>query len=93
MRECVRRGWYISFGGIISFKKSEELREVVRMTPEDLILVETDAPYLAPEPLRGSINTPANVKIVARIAAEARGISPEEIHRITTTNARRLFKI
>jgi len=90
MRECVKRGWYISFGGILTFKKSEELRRVARLVPEDKILAETDSPYLAPEPVRGSRNTPANVKYVLSCLAEIRGTDME---RIISENARRLFRI
>lgn len=93
MEECVRRGWYVSFGGIVTFKKSEELREVVKRVPEDKLLIETDAPYLAPEPVRGSRNVPANVKIIAKPIAEIRGTSIEKIEDITTRNAKRLFDI
>ncbi len=91
MRECARRGWYISFGGIVTFKKSGELREVARLVPEELILAETDSPYLAPEPLRGSVNKPENVKIVIEKLAEVRGIPVEEMDKITSANAKRFF--
>lgn len=91
MEECVRRRWYISFGGILTFKKSLDLRSVAKNVPEDRLLIETDSPYLAPEPVRGQKNTPANVKHVAEVLALARGISVDEIDRITTENARRLF--
>ena len=91
MRECVRRGWYISFGGIVTFKSSHALRETAKAVPENRLLIETDAPYLAPEPVRGSRNTPANVKIVAAKIAEVRGTSINRIEEITTDNARQLF--
>lgn len=91
MLECVRRGLYISFGGILTFKSSHDLREVAKATPEDKLLIETDAPYLAPEPVRGSRNTPANVKIVAAKLAEVRNTSINQIEEITTRNARQLF--
>lgn len=93
MQECVKRGWYISFGGIITFKQGDRLREVVRQVPEDNIVAETDAPYLAPEPLRGSQNKPANVKIVLQTMAKIRDVSEEKMDYITTANAKRLFKI
>src|SRR3989344_567793 len=88
MRECVRRGWYISFGGILTFKKSEYLREVARLVPEDRLLIETDSPYLAPVPVRGTRNTPVNVKYVLDCLTKVRGTSVEQI---TSENARRLF--
>ena len=91
MQECVRRGWYIGLGGIVTFKSSHELREVAKEIPEDRLLIETDAPYLAPEPVRGSRNTPRNVKIVAAKISEVRGTSINQIEEITTQNARRLF--
>ncbi len=92
-RECVRRGWYISFGGIITFKNSHALREVAKEVPEDKLLIETDSPYLAPEPIRGSRNEPKNVKIVAAKIAEVRGTSINQIEEITVRNTRRLFGI
>lgn len=93
MQECVKRGWYISFGGIVTFKSSHELRNVAKEVPEELLLIETDAPYLAPEPVRGSRNEPKNVKIVAAKIAEVRGTSINQIEEVTTKNARRLFGI
>ncbi len=91
MKECVKRGWYISFGGIVTFKSSHELREVAKAVPEDKLLIETDAPYLAPEPVRGSRNTPENVKIVAAKVAEVRNTSINQIEKITSDNCKRLF--
>jgi len=93
MQECVNRSWYVSFGGIITFKKSADLREVVKQVPEDRLLIETDSPYLAPEPVRGGRNTPANVKIVAELVAKLRGTSINEIDKITTMNAKELFRL
>src|SRR3990172_8808041 len=87
MRECVKRGWYISFGGILTFKKSDELRRVAGLVPEDRLLVETDSPYLAPEPVRGTKNVPTNVKYVVDCLAKS------NMEQITSENARRLFGI
>ena len=87
MRECVKRGWYISFGGILTFKKNEELRRVAKLVPEELLLVETDSPYLSPEPVRGTKNVPTNVKYVLDCLAK------ENMEQITSENARRLFGI
>ncbi|GBR70874.1 TatD family hydrolase [Gluconobacter kanchanaburiensis] len=84
-------GGYISFSGLLTFPKCEEIREVARMVPEDRLLVETDSPYLAPVPKRGKPNTPGYVAHTAARLAEERGVSLEEITRITTENARRLF--
>ena len=84
-------GLYISFSGIVAFKKSEALREVAAAVPDDRILIETDAPYLAPPPYRGQRNEPAYVAEVAAAVAAVRGISAEEIADLTTRNAARLF--
>ncbi|MGD9647812.1 MAG: TatD family hydrolase [Pirellulales bacterium] len=91
--ECVALGLHISFAGMLTFKKSDELRDVATTVPADRLLVETDSPYLAPEPLRGKRNEPAFVAHTARRLAQARGVSPEELAATTTANARRLFKI
>ena len=93
MQECVRRGWYVSFGGIITFKNSRGLREVAKAVPDDKLLIETDAPYLAPEPVRGSRNTPENVKIVAEFLAGLRSTSINQIDEVTSKNARQFFGI
>ena len=92
MKKFVEAGWYISFGGILTFKNSRDLREVAGKVPEDKLLVETDAPYLAPEPVRGSKNTPANVKYVVACLAEIRGLSIQSMSKITSENTRRLFE-
>lgn len=84
-------GLYVSFSGVISFKKSEALRAIARDVPLDRIFVETDAPFLAPEPYRGKLNEPAYVVHTARALAEAKGVSPDEIARATTENFFRLF--
>jgi TatD DNase family protein len=86
-------GFYLSFTGIITFKKAEPLRDVVRKIPLDRMLVETDAPYLTPVPHRGRRNEPAYVRLVAETAANVRGITVEEVGRITSANAQNLFKI
>jgi TatD DNase family protein len=91
--ECVALGMYISFAGMLTFKKSDELRAVAATIPDDRILVETDSPYLAPEPLRGKRNEPALVEHTARRLAAARGVTFEELAALTTANARRVFKI
>ncbi len=89
--EAVALGFYISLSGILTFKKSQELRDTVRDVPLDRLLVETDAPFLAPEPLRGKICEPAHVVHTAKVLAEVKGVSPEEIARQTTKNFFRLF--
>jgi TatD DNase family protein len=85
-------GGYISFSGILTFPKSTELRNIARDIPADRLLVETDAPYLAPVPLRGRRNEPANVVHTARTLADLRGITPEELGDLTTANFHRVFK-
>ncbi|MSO98926.1 MAG: TatD family deoxyribonuclease [Rhodospirillaceae bacterium] len=84
-------GLYISFSGIVTFKKAEALREVVKVVPLDRILVETDAPYLAPVPHRGKTNEPAFVAHTAALVAELKGISRDELAAATTANFFRLF--
>lgn len=86
-------GFYISFSGIVTFKRSEELRDAAKQIPHDRILIETDSPYLAPVPHRGKPNEPAFVRYVAETVAEARGISFEALAELTKTNAERLFRI
>lgn len=93
MRTCTQRGWYISFSGILTFKKSDSLRAVAQDVPEHLLLAETDSPYLSPEPLRGSINHPQNVKIVLEQLARIRRCSFIQIAQTTTANAKRLFAL
>lgn len=90
-RRAVAIGHYVSFSGILTFKKSDELRRIAAELPEDRILVETDAPFLAPEPWRGKRNEPAYVVSTARVLAEARGVSPERIAEITSENFFRIF--
>ncbi len=87
----VKLGGYVSFSGILTFKKSEELREIARSVPRDRLLVETDAPYLAPTPYRGKRNEPAYVAQTAKVLAETIGVGEAEIAGITTANALRLF--
>jgi len=90
-RKGVELGLYVSFSGVLTFKKSDELREIAASLPLDRVLVETDAPYLSPEPKRGAKNEPANVVYTAAKLAEAMGVSNEEIARATTDNFYRLF--
>ena len=84
-------GGYVSFSGILTFPKSNELRDIARDVPADRLLVETDAPYLAPVPVRGKRNEPANVAYTARVLAEVRGMTPDALADLTTANFRRLF--
>ena len=84
-------GGYISFSGILTFPKSVELREIAASVPSARVLVETDAPYLAPVPYRGKRNEPAYVADTARVLAEVRGLSLDDLGQLTTANFRRLF--
>ncbi|MDA2929007.1 TatD family hydrolase [Acidobacteria bacterium AH-259-O06] len=88
---CLRLGFHISFSGILTFDKVDELREVARRVPLDRLLIETDSPYLAPVPFRGKRNEPAFVVKVAEMLAQVRGKSTEEIAAITKANFERLF--
>lgn len=89
--QAVEMGGYISFSGILTFPKSTELREVAARLPLDRLLLETDSPYLAPVPLRGKRCEPGYTAHTARVLAECRGVSLEEIGRITTDNFLRLY--
>lgn len=92
-RACVELGMFISFAGMVTFKKSHMLREVVKEIPLDRLLVETDAPYLAPQPMRGKRNEPAFVKATAECLADLLGIPLDDFARQTTENACRLFRM
>jgi len=89
--DALNLGFYISLSGILTFKKSQDLRDIARDVPLDRLLVETDAPFLAPEPLRGKICEPAYVVNTARVLAEIKGVSFDDIARATTENFFRLF--
>jgi TatD DNase family protein len=84
-------GLYVSFTGVVTFKKSEALRAIAKSVPLDRLLVETDAPFLAPEPYRGKINEPSYVVHTARTLAEVKGVTPDELAAATTANFFRLF--
>lgn len=88
---AVELGLYISFSGVVTFKNSQELREIARDTPLERILVETDAPFLAPVPHRGKRNEPAFVADTAHVLAEAKGLTDAQMSEATTANALRLF--
>jgi len=90
-RRGLALGGYISFSGVITFKKSEDLRAIAAAAPADRILIETDAPFLAPTPFRGKRNEPAFVRETAKVLAEARGMSLDAVAAATTANFFRLF--
>jgi len=89
---AVAMGGYVSFSGILTFPKSHELRAIAADLPADRLLVETDAPYLAPVPFRGKRNEPAHVVHTAKVLGEARGLSQEAVAELTTANFHRLFR-
>lgn len=90
-RRGLALGGYVSFSGILTFRRSDDLRGIAREIPHERLLVETDAPYLAPQPFRGKRNEPAHVVHTAAVLAETIGVSDAEIARITTDNFHRLF--
>lgn len=92
-RKIIDLGFYLGLGGVLTFKNAKELQEAVKHVPRDKIIIETDAPYLAPDPHRGKRNEPAYVKYVAIKLAELLNLSYEEVAKITTQNAEKLFKL
>lgn len=90
-RRGLALGFYVSFSGILTFKSAEEIREIARFVPHDRLLVETDAPYLAPMPFRGKRNEPAYVANTARVLAQTIGLGESETAQLTSENAFRLF--
>ncbi|MCX7921362.1 MAG: TatD family hydrolase [Clostridia bacterium] len=92
-RKLLDNNFYISISGPVTYRNAKELADVVRFVPGDRLLIETDCPYLTPEPFRGKRNDSSLVRLVAERIAEIRGASLEEIARVTTDNAKRLFRI
>lgn len=92
-REVLNNNFYISFGGAITFKNAVKSIEVAKYVPNDRVLIETDCPYLTPEPFRGKRNDSGMVRLIAEKIAQIKGLSFEEIADITTKNAKELFKI
>ena len=92
-RQLVDKGWYIGFTGVLTFKNARKAVEVAASIPLERIVLETDCPYMAPEPFRGKRNHPGFLYRMAEKLAEIRGLSVEEIHAITVENGRRLYKI
>ena len=93
VKEALKLGFYISFAGPVTFKNSKNATEIIEMIPNDKILIETDSPYLSPEPLRGRRNDPRNVKYIAQKIAEVKGLKLEEVAEITYKNTKKLFNI
>ena len=90
-REYLNMGLYLGIGGVVTFKNARKLKEVVEYAPLSALLLETDSPYLAPVPHRGKRNDSGNLPLVAQAIGEIKGISPEEVIRVTEENGRRLF--
>ena len=93
VKEALKLDFYISFAGPVTFKNSKNANEIIQMVPNDKILIETDSPYLSPEPLRGKRNDPRNVKYIAQKIAEVKGLSIDEVAEFTNQNAKRVFLI
>ena len=93
MRECVKEGWYIAIGGVVTFKNALKIKEVAIDVPIDKLVLETDSPYLTPVPFRGKPNRPAFVKYVAEAIAELRDMTYDEIAETTSANAERFFNL
>ena len=93
IQEALALGAFLGFNGMLTYPRNQHLRDAAAAAPLDALLLETDCPYLAPEPRRSSDNEPANLLIVARAIGEARGISTEDVVRATTENARRAFAL
>ena len=93
IKEGLKLGFYISFAGPITFKNSKNADEMINLVPNDRILIETDSPYLSPEPVRGRRNVPSNVRFVAQKIASSKELSLEEIEKITVENTKKILKI
>ena len=93
VKEALKLDFYISFAGPVTFKNSKNAKEIVEMVPMEKILIETDSPYLSPEPFRGKRNDPRNVKYIAQKIADIKETNIEEIAKTTYENAKKIFKI
>ncbi len=93
VKEALQLGFYISFAGPVTFKNSKNANEIIQMVPLDKILIETDSPYLSPEPFRGKRNDSRNVKLVAQKIADVKNITLEEVANFTFANAKKIFQI
>lgn len=93
VRQLCRRGHFVSFSGSVTFKNASSVREAARAVPDELLLVETDSPYMAPVPVRGTRNDSGNIRHILNVLGEVRGADPGYIETITQDNAMRLFKV
>ena len=89
----VKLGFYLGIGGVATFKNAKNIIEVIKEAPIEYILLETDSPYLTPEPYRGIKNSPKNIPLIAKKIAEIKNIPLKEVEKITTSNAKRLFDL
>jgi len=92
-KELVKRGWYIGFTGVLTFKNARKAIEVASSIPLDRLVLETDCPYMSPEPFRGKRNDPGKLYRMAEKLAQIRGLTVEEIHLITTENGKKMYRI
>lgn len=92
-KRCAENGWYMSFSGTVTFRNAPDLREAAAAAPLELLLTETDAPYLSPHPHRGTTNEPSRVPLVAATLAELHGTTAEQMGQLTSANARRAFAL
>lgn len=92
-KECVKAGFYLALGGVVTFKNAKKMKAVAVEVPLERLMLETDAPYLAPVPIRGKTNQPAYIPYIAQEIADLRGIDVLEVQKITTQNAEKVFKI
>ena len=92
-KELIKRGWYIGFTGVLTFKNARKAIEVAENIPRDRIVIETDCPYMAPVPFRGKRNDPGLVCYMAQKLSQLWGVSPEEAARVTLENGRRLYRL
>jgi TatD DNase family protein len=89
--ECIERGYVCSFAGNVTYPKSRDLQRAAKQIPDELLMVETDAPFLSPQPVRGKPNEPGNVTHTARFVAELRGIGYDELDALVERNSARVF--
>lgn len=92
-RECIKAGFYLALGGVVTFKNAKKMKEVAADMPLERMMLETDAPYLTPVPYRGKTNKPEYIPLIAKEIADIRGTTVEEIAKYTTQNAEEVFKI
>ena len=91
--EAIKLGYYISVGGVSTFKNAQNIKEVIKKLPLERLVLETDCPYLTPHPYRGKLNMPSYIPTIAENLAQLKGITVEEVVMQSTNNARRLFNI